>query len=115
MGNNVPNAQFNEFGPPANNAQQDKSMQVYAQSLVQQHRVALNNTASPQAMTQGSPMNQGLDGQEIMFAGNQSRPGMPQQQPGQPQQGSHALQDYQMQLMLLEQQNKKRLLLPCHE
>lgn len=27
-----------------------------------------------------------------------------------PQRGSHALQDYQMQLMLLEQQNKKRLL-----
>ncbi|OSS53096.1 hypothetical protein B5807_02182 [Epicoccum nigrum] len=93
MGNNMPNAQFNEFGQPANNAPQQKL----------------------EAMTQGSPMNQGLDGQEIMFAGNQSRPGMPPQQPGQPQQGSHALQDYQMQLMLLEQQNKKRLLMARQE
>ena len=111
--NNMPNAQFNEFGQQTNNAQQ-KNIEVYAQSLAQQHRVALNNTASPQAMTQGSPMNPGLDGQEIMFAGNQPRPGMPQQ-PGQPQQGSHALQDYQMQLMLLEQQNKKRLLMARQE
>jgi len=31
------------------------------------------------------------------------------------QAGSHALQDYQMQLMLLEQQNKKRLLLARQE
>ena len=29
--------------------------------------------------------------------------------------GSHALQDYQMQLMLLEQQNKKRLLMARQE
>lgn len=116
MNNSMPNAPFNEFGQPANNAQQ-KNIEVYAQSLAQAHRVALNNTASPQAMTHGSPMNQGLDGSEIMFAGpNQPRPGMPPQQPGgQPQQGSHALQDYQMQLMLLEQQNKKRLLMARQE
>ena len=114
MGNNMPTAQFNEFGQPANNAPQQK-LEVYAQSLAQHTRTALNNTASPQAMTQGSPMNQGLDGQEIMFAPNQQRPGMPPQQPGQPQQGSHALQDYQMQLMLLEQQNKKRLLMARQE
>ncbi|KAJ4337723.1 hypothetical protein N0V87_004471 [Didymella glomerata] len=117
MNSNMPNAQFNEFGQQANNAQQ-KNIEVYAQSLAQAHRVALNNTASPQAMTQGSPMNQGLDGQEIMFAAapGQPRPGMPPQQPGgTPQQGSHALQDYQMQLMLLEQQNKKRLLMARQE
>lgn len=30
-------------------------------------------------------------------------------------QGNHALQDYQMQLMLLEQQNKKRLLMARQE
>lgn len=117
MNNNMPNAQFGEFGQQGNNAQQ-KNIEVYAQSLAQAHRVALNNTASPQAMTQGSPMNQGLDGQEIMFAAapGQPRPGMPPQQPGgTPQQGSHALQDYQMQLMLLEQQNKKRLLMARQE
>jgi hypothetical protein len=40
---------------------------------------------------------------------------MPAAAPGAPQQGNHALQDYQMQLMLLEQQNKKRLLMARQE
>lgn len=35
--------------------------------------------------------------------------------PANPSQGNHALQDYQMQLMLLEQQNKKRLLMARQE
>ena len=112
---NMPNHQFSEFAQQAQNAQQ-KNIEVYAQSLAQQHRVALNNTASPQAMTQGSPMNQpGLEGHQDMFAGNQSRPGGMPAAPGQNQQGNHALQDYQMQLMLLEQQNKKRLLMARQE
>ena len=38
-------------------------------------------------------------------------PGMPAGQ----QSGNHALQDYQMQLMLLEQQNKKRLMMARQE
>lgn len=42
----------------------------------------------------------------------QVRPGM--QTPG-GQQGTHALQDYQMQLMLLEQQNKRRLMMARQE
>ncbi|KAF2127924.1 hypothetical protein P153DRAFT_376854 [Dothidotthia symphoricarpi CBS 119687] len=117
---NMPGGQFNEFAQQAQHAQQ-KNIEVYAQSLANQHRVALNNTASPQAMNsgaQGSPMNQqGLDGQHDMFAGNPSRPGpgMPANAPGAPPQGNHALQDYQMQLMLLEQQNKKRLLMARQE
>jgi hypothetical protein len=112
---NMPNHQFSEFAQQAQNAQQ-KNIEVYAQSLAQQHRVALNNTASPQAMAQGSPMNQpGLEGHQDMFAGNQSRPGGMPTAPGQNQQGNHALQDYQMQLMLLEQQNKKRLLMARQE
>jgi hypothetical protein len=52
-----------------------------------------------------------------MFAGNSGAP-VRQGQPGQPggsQAGNHALQDYQMQLMLLEQQNKKRLLMARQE
>ncbi|KAH7080106.1 hypothetical protein BKA63DRAFT_234945 [Paraphoma chrysanthemicola] len=119
MSNGVPGNQFGEFAQPGQNAQQ-KNIEVYAQSLAQQHRVALNNnTASPQAMNsgvQGSPMAQpGLDGQHDMFAGNGPRPGMPAAAPGAPQQGNHALQDYQMQLMLLEQQNKKRLLMARQE
>ncbi|KAH8723163.1 hypothetical protein GQ44DRAFT_774218 [Phaeosphaeriaceae sp. PMI808] len=118
MNNGVPGNQFGEFAQPGQNAQQ-KNIEVYAQSLAQQHRVALNNTASPQGMNsgvQGSPMPQpGLEGQHDMFAGNGPRPNMAPPGPGQPQQGNHALQDYQMQLMLLEQQNKKRLLMARQE
>lgn len=92
---NMPGSQFNEFAQQAPNVQQ-KSIE------------GMNSGV------QGSPMTQqGLDGQHDMFAGNQPRHGMPAA-PGQPQ-GNHALQDYQMQLMLLEQQNKKRLLMARQE
>jgi hypothetical protein len=111
----MPGAQFSEFNTNAPNVQQ-KQIEVYAQSLVQQQRMALNNHAHAQGMNsgvQGSPMaQQGLDGQHDMFAGNPPR-GMPAGAP--PPQGNHALQDYQMQLMLLEQQNKKRLLMARQE
>jgi hypothetical protein len=114
----MPGNQFADFAQPGQNAQQ-KNIEVYAQSLAQQHRVALNNnTASPQGMNSGahgSPMAQpGLDGQHEIFAGNGPRPGMPTNAQGAPQ-GNHALQDYQMQLMLLEQQNNKRLLMARQE
>lgn len=116
---NMPSNQFNEFMPQGPGAQQ-KNIEVYAQSLAHQHRVAMSNTSSPQGMNsgvQGSPMAQpGLDGQDLTFAANGPRPGnMPNNPPGAPQQGNHALQDYQMQLMLLEQQNKKRLLMARQE
>lgn len=108
--------QFNDFGPQGQNVQ-PKAIEVYSQNLAQRTRSALNNHVHAQAMNagvQGSPMNQqGLDGHDPMFAGNPSRAGMPAQ-PGQSQ-GNHALQDYQMQLMLLEQQNKKRLLMARQE
>jgi len=112
----MPGAQFSEFNTNAPNVQQ-KQIEVYAQSLVQQQRMALNNHAHAQGMNsgvQGSPMTQqSLEGQHDMFAGNPPR-GMPNGAPGPPQ-GNHALQDYQMQLMLLEQQNKKRLLMARQE
>ena len=115
---NMPANQFNEFAQQAQNNVQQKSIEVYAQSLAHQQRIALNNHAMAQGMNsgvQGPPMNQqGLDGQHDLFTGNQPRPGMPPA-PGQTQQGNHALQDYQMQLMLLEQQNKKRLLMARQE
>jgi hypothetical protein len=115
----MPGNQFNEYMPQGPGAQQ-KNIEVYAQSLAHQHRVAMSNNPSPQALNsgvQGSPMAQsGLDGQENMFAGNGPRPpNMPPNGAGAPQQGNHALQDYQMQLMLLEQQNKKRLLMARQE
>jgi len=96
---NMPNNQFNEFMPQGPGAQQ-------------------KNIEGMNSGIQGSPMAQpGLDGQENMFAGNGPRPNnVPPNPPGAPQQGgNHALQDYQMQLMLLEQQNKKRLLMARQE
>jgi hypothetical protein len=64
---------------------------------------------------QGSPMmTQGQDGGSIA---NYYNPGdmAPNGIRGGPNQGNHALQDYQMQLMLLEQQDKKRLMMARQE
>ncbi|KAJ5698215.1 Transcriptional activator somA [Penicillium macrosclerotiorum] len=121
-------AQFQQFqqGPAA----QQKTMQVYAQNLALHHsRSALNFQGIPN----GGMMNPGVmpnqadlvpmpDGQGMYQMGAeyyssngqmaQVRPGM--QTPG-GQHGNHALQDYQMQLMLLEQQNKRRLMMARQE
>jgi hypothetical protein len=105
-------AQF-EFSSQGQNSQQ-KSIEVYTQSLAQQQRTAFNHTMAKgmnPGVPQGSPMGQGLEGQQDLFVTN---PRMPGGAPGQPQ-GNHALQDYQMQLMLLEQQNKKRLMMARQE
>lgn len=111
---NMPGNQFGEFAQQGQNVQQ-KQIEVYAQSLAQQQKMALNNHQGMNNVAQGSPMNQsGLPGEGEIFVGNQPRPaGMPAG--GAPPQGNHALQDYQMQLMLLEQQNKKRLLMARQE
>lgn len=79
-----------------------------------------------QGMPQG--MQVGSDGQSVQDFYNAQNGGRPlqmgaaaaQQQAvaqaqGQNSNGNHALQDYQMQLMLLEQQNKKRLLMARQE
>ncbi|KAI9694982.1 MAG: hypothetical protein M1822_000599 [Bathelium mastoideum] len=65
-------------------------------------------------MPQGSPMNgqQGPDMNEF-YAAQRMAPGMTPASGNNT--GNHALQDYQMQLMLLEQQNKKRLLMARQE
>jgi hypothetical protein len=71
-------------------------------------------------MSTGSPMMGSMDPQfgiNGMEAMNYARmPGQTGMQNGQAaQSGNHALQDYQMQLMLLEQQNKKRLMMARQE
>lgn len=122
-------AQFQQF--QQGQAVQQKSMQVYAQNLALHHsRSALNS----QGLPNGGMMNPGVmpnqadlvpmpDGQGGMYPMGpeyynsngqlqQVRPGM--QTPG-GQHGNHALQDYQMQLMLLEQQNKRRLMMARQE
>ena len=92
---------------------QHKSIQLYAQNMAQQTRQSM-----PQGViaNQGSPMMQaGLEvgaGMPDLYGAN---PGQMRMQAGPGNPGNHALQDYQMQLMLLEQQNKKRLLMARQE
>jgi hypothetical protein len=122
-------AQFQAFQQSGQAAQQ-KSIQVYAQNLALHHsRSAMNNQGMPNGlMNPGVMPNQNdlmppmPDGQGLLPMGGeyygangqmgQVRPGM--QTPG-GQNGNHALQDYQMQLMLLEQQNKRRLMMARQE
>ncbi|KAJ5481028.1 Transcriptional activator somA [Penicillium diatomitis] len=122
-------AQFPQF--QQGQAAQQKSMQVYAQNLASHHSRSALNFQGPM---NGGMMNPGVmpnqadlvpmpDGQGGMYPMGpeyynsngqlqQVRPGM--QTPG-GQHGNHALQDYQMQLMLLEQQNKRRLMMARQE
>ncbi|KAL4917081.1 hypothetical protein BDW62DRAFT_218318 [Aspergillus aurantiobrunneus] len=116
---------FQQSGPAA----QPKSIQVYAQNLALHHsRSAMNNQGMPNGlMNPGVMPNQAdlvpmPDGQGMypmngdFYSANgqmaQVRAGV--QTPG-GQHGNHALQDYQMQLMLLEQQNKRRLMMARQE
>ncbi|KAJ5376323.1 Transcriptional activator somA [Penicillium cosmopolitanum] len=122
-------AQFQQF--QQGQAAQQKSMQVYAQNLALHHT---RSALSPQGLPNGGMMNPGVmpnqtdlvamqDANGGMFPGAEyyqnaqmppGRNGM-QQPNGQQGGGNHALQDYQMQLMLLEQQNKRRLMMARQE
>jgi hypothetical protein len=103
---------------------QAKTLATYSTNMTQHHgnqmpNKPMANAGGPQA--QGSPMvPQGPDGSSLyqqynpgdMGAGNM-RPGAANGQAS--GSSNHALQDYQMQLMLLEQQNKKRLMMARQE
>lgn len=105
-------AQIAAFQAQNMNVQQ-KSLQVYTQNRSAQRQ----SVPKPGMQGQGSPMmQQGMElanGTSEYFVGNgiHLRNGQIANGSG----GNHALQDYQMQLMLLEQQNKKRLLLARQE
>ncbi|SPQ26387.1 02e01e7b-0d29-4d77-9ef7-e80e921d13d0 [Thermothielavioides terrestris] len=103
---------------------QAKTLATYSTNMSQHHGNQMPNKPMPNAagpQGQGSPMvPQGPDGSSLtqyynpgdMAPGNM-RANAPN---GQATTGSnHALQDYQMQLMLLEQQNKKRLMMARQE
>lgn len=109
---------------------QAKTIATYAANLQQHHNTQMPNKAMPNQpggpvpQNQGSPMvPQGPDNGNItsyynppeMGGPGGMRPGANGGQPGQPGGSNHALQDYQMQLMLLEQQNKKRLMMARQE
>lgn len=104
-------AQFHSF-QNSNPSVQQKSIEVYANSIRAQ-RPGLQN---PGIQGQNPDLLAGIDihnsgaGPEYRFA---SSVGLHQSGPSVPSAagGNLALQDYQMQLMLLEQQNKKRLLM----
>ncbi|KAF4970009.1 hypothetical protein FZEAL_10128 [Fusarium zealandicum] len=107
--------------PPA---AQQKSIATYSQNLQQHHGTQMGGKQMPNAVPQGqgSPMMaQGPDGNSLNAfynPGEMGGPGGMRAGPGGPQNPSgsnHALQDYQMQLMLLEQQNKKRLMMARQE
>lgn len=107
----IPQAQLNAFQNRHPSFQQ-KSIEVYAQN----QRAGRPSLQNPGMQGQNPDLMAGIDinnsgaGPEYRFAPSvglhQSGPPVPS-----PAGGNHALQDYQMQLMLLEQQNKKRLLM----
>ncbi|KAK2600182.1 hypothetical protein QQS21_005056 [Conoideocrella luteorostrata] len=112
--------------PPAAQA---KSIATYSQNLQQHHGSQMGNKQVPNAggpHNQGSPMMPpgGPDGTALNVNafynpdGQMAGPGAIRPGPGGAQAAAgsnHALQDYQMQLMLLEQQNKKRLMMARQE
>lgn len=117
----IPQAQF-QF--PAQQPGMHPKMQVYNQNLALHHaRPGMNNQAIPNpAMNPAVVANQSEvipsvhDGQSVMpmpdyYNPQMMRPSVPPNNTA----GSTALQDYQVQLILLEQQNKKRLILARQE
>lgn len=96
---------------------QQKTMAVYAQNRMNQPR---QGVPKPGMQGQGSPMMaQNMDitngNPEYFNMGNGVHVRNGQVPNGGVGVGNHALQDYQMQLMMLEQQNKKRLQLARQE
>lgn len=115
---NLTAQQFQGF--PNQNPQ--KNLQAYQAGLSHQQQKQMPGAAAGGPPNQGSPMmTQGADVNAMTTygygAGEMGQNGVRGAPGGQQsgQQGNHALQDYQMQLMLLEQQNKKRLMMARQE
>ncbi|KFY82557.1 hypothetical protein V500_10469 [Pseudogymnoascus sp. VKM F-4518 (FW-2643)] len=106
---NLTAQQFQNF---PGQAQGPKALQQYNNNLAQHQQSQMPNKGMPNPngpQGQGSPMMPNQEGTIVAGYYNAERPNVG------PNNGSHALQDYQMQLMLLEQQNKKRLLMARQE
>lgn len=104
---------------------QAKSIAAYMATMQSHHGKQIGGQPGmpnvPNPANQGSPMvQQAPDGSTLNTfynapeIGGAMRPGPPGNN-GQGAGSNHALQDYQMQLMLLEQQNKKRLMMARQE
>jgi len=117
---NLSESQFQSF-QQQNPSVQHKSIQLYAQNLAKSQHESMSKVSV--MSDSGSPMMPGMDLNPGSEYYNQSPAAMAQMRQGVPTgpggaptgPGNHALQDYQMQLMLLEQQNKKRLLMARQE
>jgi hypothetical protein len=114
--------QFAAFQGQPPGAQQ-RSIQMYAQSMA---AATGKNIAQLKGGPNGMPQNPGQAGSPMMPQTSEgglgggmndfyAPPGGGMRAGGLSGTGNHALQDYQMQLMLLEQQNKKRLMMARQE
>lgn len=119
---NLSDSQFASF-QQQNPAVQRKSIQVYAQNLAKTQRQQIMSNNGDMS-DQGSPilppgMDMGVGGPDFYASNNptaiQMRGGVPANAQNGAAGNQHALQDYQMQLMILEQQNKKRLIMARQE
>jgi hypothetical protein len=113
--------QMQTFASAAPNA---KTLAMYSTNMSQHHGSQMSNKPVPHAagpQGQGSSMvPPGPDGNSLSQYYNPGDLGPGNMRPGAPNgqataNSNHALQDYQMQLMLLEQQNKKRLMMARQE
>ena len=102
--------QANLMSPAQVEAFSNQPTQVQEKSMQMFHANQGNGMGQQQMGGQGSPMMLGQDSMEIYAAARGNA-----QMGANGQNGNHALQDYQMQLMLLEQQNKKRLMMARQE
>ena len=114
---NLSDSQFASFQSQQPSVQQ-KSIQVYAQNMGKNRNEGTSFVASSnyEGLQMLAEMGMGPGGPDYyanaqMMRGGPMPPNGAANGPG----GEHALQDYQMQLMLLEQQNKKRLLMARQE
>ncbi|KUJ18053.1 uncharacterized protein LY89DRAFT_36187 [Mollisia scopiformis] len=126
--NNLTAQQFQNLPGGPNASAQQARLAGYQANMVQQQAQQAGAMGAVKPMpNQGGPQNQGspmmTQGQDGGAIANYYNPGemgpngirgAPGGQPG-GSGGNHALQDYQMQLMLLEQQNKKRLMMARQE
>jgi hypothetical protein len=111
--NGVPDLQQQQMGFASQTPNMQQKIEVYQAQLAQQHKANISNftKAMNANLSQSNQMpGQGMDRMEFGIGGQRMAGAA-----GGQTAGNHALEDYQMQLMLLEQQNKKRLLMARQE
>ena len=114
---NLSESQYASF-QQQNPAVQQKSIEVFTQNMTKSQREGMSKTGGMSdggSLMMADAMNMASLGGPEFFANNPRPISMGANAGANGAGGNHALQDYQMQLMLLEQQNKKRLLMARQE